>query len=741
METMSRWALRIAMILFVLVGILIAWPEPRARILVPGDAWEIQGGFFPLDAPSKELRASVANDPQMRFWRSWNPASGSQPGLARSKPFASRKIIVVPYMGFSGDPGIGTYLECIETGRRLVLATGRTNTQWSEVFLRPPSNFCAKEVRIVAETRSTQGYVAIGSPYTVSWLSVFKQSALPTLWFLVLAWAVIGGWFLALTQYASAKRWKVDPVAVGLIGLGLIGYAQFFIYWFFPEVGAPLSFLLTLLGVIWTSWNLRNRRPLLPPSAQRAPDLRLALGLWLLVATTLLALALIVDDGAGPWAMNARFTPARWSTDNQLPGIIANILVSATHPGSIEGSTWTIADRPPLAYGWHATLHEVLQYFTQANDGQHLVYLYQLAIGIVLNTTWVALLALLVPRLGLSRRKVLLVVIVATLSPFFIFNSLFIWPKLLSGTFTLMAAWILLGMDSKTMRLRDDNRGLVAAAALSALGLMTHGSSAFGTLTVIGFACLYRGMPSLKGALAAAIAAVAIILPWSLWQHVIQPPGNALIKYAFAGTFGFGEEKMSVLATIIRSYRDLTPEVWLARKFDGLLSLVFGLRNTCALGEIAVSQSFIDSWRASDFSNVMPSLNFLLLGFGATIVNKIRRPDDHIVQSCVKLILFALAGLALTWITTWGCYIIHVQSYQLLMALHLALIVALLTAGRWGWLALALSAMYGLVVWILEPLKHFPRFDYVAIASVLVCIFIWLQMFRASRSTELEALP
>ncbi|MFC5743961.1 hypothetical protein [Dyella tabacisoli] len=732
--------MRIAMVLFVVVGALIAWPESGAKILVPSDAWEVQGGFFPVEGDARDLRPSVVNNPQTRYWRSWSPGTGSQPGLLRTKPFVAKGTIVVPYNGFSGEPGISTYLECVDSGHRIYLAMGRTNTQWSEVFLNPPADFCAKDLRIVAETSSTQNYVAIGTPYEVSRLSAFKQSTLPTLWFLVLAWAVISGWFLALTQYASSKRWGIDPIAAGLIGLGLIGYIQFFVYWFSPHLGAVLSFLLVLLGVVWTGQYLSNRGVFSSSSPQITPGLRSAVGLWLLVAIALLALALIGDTGAGPWALNGRFTPARWSTDNQLPGFVARILVSGNHKDLGDFSQWTIADRPPLAYGWHATLHGVLQRLTKGNDGQHFFYLYQLATGVVLNTSWVALFGLLIPRLGLSRFKSLLVIAVATLCPFFIFNSLFIWPKLLSGTFTLMAAWMLLGMDRAAPPLRNDNRGLGAAAALCALGLLTHGGSAFGIIAVIGLTAFYRGMPSLKGGFAAAVVAIAIMLPWSLWQSHIQPPGNALVKFAFAGTFGFGEEKMGVLDTIIRSYHGLSLDAWLVKKRDGLLSLLFGIRNTCGLNEMGTSYSFIDRWRASDFYSVMPSLNFLLLGFGAVAIGKIRRPDDYILQSCVKLILFALVGIALSLVTTWDCYINHHQSYQALIALHLGLIVALLGAGRLGWAVLALNALYGFVVWGFEPLNHFPRFDYVAIMSLTICIAVWVRMLLASRRAELGPL-
>ena len=734
-KTIARTAFHLAAALFLVVGALIAWPEADAKLLVPPDGWEVNGGFVVTRPDTNEVRASVLNNRQARYWRSWDPQSGSQPGKVRSKPFKANGQIVVPYNGFAGDADIATYLECIGNGEKLYLATGRNNTQWSEVFLDPAHGWCGGDMRVVAESSSTQNYVSIGTPFQVTRLSTFKQSTLAALWFLVLAWATIAGCFLAITQYVSRKNWGIDPVAAGLIGVGLIGYLQFFIFWSAPNLGDALAFALVLFGLYATTRHLLARINRVSSAQRMLPDISQAPGLWILVGATLLTLSLIVDAGTGPWSMNGRFTPVRWSSDNQIPSIVSDILVSGKHNAVSSMLPWTIADRPPLSYGWHASLQAVLVHFTHGNDGGHIGYLYQLATGVVLNTSWVALVCLLLARLAISRLSCIAIILVAVLSPLFLFNSLYIWPKLLSGTFTLMAAWMLLGIDRPGTQIREDNRALITAAILSAMGLLTHGGSAFGIISILILATLYRGLPSLKGGLAAASIAIVLLLPWSLWQSGVAPPGNALIKAAFAGTFGFGEEKMSVVDTLMRSYQGIGLDNWLEKKRDAVLTLMFGLRNTCGLGEMGASHSLIDRWRGSDFYYVVPSLNFLLFGFFAVLAGAIKRSQDDVTRAARKLVLFGVTTLALSALITWDCHINHHQSYQALMALQLGLMVALASSGRAGWFLLGANILYGMVVWVIEPLNHFPRFDYVATILFAVCLLAWIVTLRSARTS------
>lgn len=734
----QRWIKVVAIIAFFAVGIVVAWPEPPAQLLVAADGWEVEGGFLALDPPVKDLRESARSNPKARYWRSWSPESGSQPGVLRTAPFLADGPFAVPYNGFAGEPGVNAFLECAATGKRSYLATSRNNTQWSEVWVEMPKRFCQGPVRIVATTTSTTNYIALGTPYQLSRLSEFKSSSVVGFWFLLLAGGVIVGWFILFGSLSSRFVSRINPATGGLIGVGLIGYMQFFLFWYLPPTGGWIALALLVLGLVASISALFARNGFLDRRMHSGP-IRFAACLWLAVALAYFALSTMVESGAGPWEVNGRFTPARWSSDNQLPAFVSRILVSGNHVDLSDFGPWAIGDRPPLAYGWHATLHSVLVLVGNLGDEQMYFHRYQLATGIVLNTCWVAFLALSLPKLGLSRARTLLAILALSLCPLFIFNSVFIWPKLLSGTFTLAAAWILLGVEPGSRRLRDDNAGLVAAAILSALGLLTHGGSAFGIIVMLAFALLFRGLPSMRGGIIAAATALLLLLPWSLWQSANHASGNALLKFAFAGTFGFGEEHIGVADTILRSYRDLGMDAWLAKKRDGLMSILFGLRNTCGINEMGQAHSAIDSWRASDFYNIFPSLNFLVLGFVSFGIWRPRTAvHSDVKRAAARLLVFGLASIGFSWLITWDCFINHVQSYQALIALHLGLVLALLMSGRWGAVALACSVLYGLVVWVVEPLNHFPRFDPISTIVLASMAILAVHAIRAAHSSDVK---
>lgn len=720
----QRWITGLVVTFILLVGVLVIWPEPPARSLVPADGWQATGGFVEITPPGKKLRTSSLSDPDVRYWRSWSPEQNSQPGTLASAYFQADGAFAVPYNGFAGEPGVNAYVECANTGHRSYLATSRTNNQWAEVVISLPRDFCEGPVRVIAESSSTRDYIALGTPYALSTLSLAKRSSLVGFWFLLVSAVVIVGWF-AFGSTLAARRWQgFGPAAAGLITVGLLGYMQFFLFWYAPAPATVLAFVLVIVGA-WIGFSaLSGNRAYLGRWIDFTP-VRGALLPWLGIAVAYFSLVTMVDSGAGPWEVNGRFTPARWSSDNQLAAFAARLLVSGNHADVSDFGQWSLGDRPPLAYGWHAALHGVFAAVSRWNDGAIYFYRYQLAIGIVLNTCWAAVAALLLPRLKLPRAHVLFVILALALFPFFIFNSAYIWPKLLSGTFTLAAAWLLLGLDPERGRLKDDTPGLAAAAALSALGLLSHSGSAFGIIAMLGLAVIYRGLPSIRGALVAAGTALAILLPWSLWQSSNDVHSNALVKFAFAGTFGFGDESRSVTDTIIQSYQQLGWSGWLEKKRDGLMTLLFGLRNTCGINEMGVADSFISRWRASDFYYVIPSLNVLVLGVAARgLWRSGRTGATTAYRGARRLLVFGLATIAFNWLTAWDCFINHHQSYQALIAIHLALVISLLMAGRVGRLLIGLGMVYGVIVWILEPLNHFARFDWVSIGIfALMCIW------------------
>lgn len=727
----QRFARAAAVIVVLAVGMLIAWPEAPVQLLVPADGWQIEGGFASVQPNKHGVPRSLRDHGEVRFWRSWTPERGSQPGVLRSAPFPLGGVIGVPYNGFAGDPGLSTWLECVDSGARLPLATGRNNTVWSVVLIEPDADWCAGPARVLAISTTQANYVALGTPYRVSRLSAFKQSPLAALWFVLGSWALLAGSIRFAAQALGQHLQRARLQIALLIAFGIVGYALFFAFWASVWLGRVATLALLLVAATgW--WRHRQRgvsqRPVAAGSGSGGDTLGQALRLWLLIAGAVMSIALMVDDGSGAWSANGRFTPARWSSDNELPVRIGEQLVGGHVERSEWMGSWHVSDRPPLSYGWHANLRLLGNAITLGNDGRHVSYLSDWAAGVVLNTVWAPVIYLLLVALGLRRHVAVLAVVICTLTPFFLFNSTYIWPKLLSAAFGLAAAAILLGLGSER-RLRDDPQGLIAAAALSALALLTHGGSVFGVLAAIALAPCYRGLPSLRGALLAAITGIGLLAPWMAWQHFVDPPGNALVKYAFAGTFGFGEESLGVLATIERNYTALGWAGWTANKWHGLQTLTIGTDDNCAMGEQGIATSLAGPLRVADFLYAIPALRFLLVGL--ILVPLLLCHRTLATHAPWRLTSFALLALALAWLLAWDCHINHHQSFQALAALHLGLILALVLHSGWALLALACNAIYTLAVWILEPLAHFPRFHpSAAVATIAIMGLLIAQAWR-----------
>jgi len=699
------------------IGMLIAWPEPIAQLLVSADGWEIEGGFAPTQPNKNGVPRSLRDNSDARFWRSWTPDKGSQPGVLRSAPFHLGGVIGVPYNGFAGDPGLSTWLECVDSGARLPLATGRNNTVWSVVLMEPEPTWCDGLARVVAISETSANYVSIGTPYRVSSLSAFKQSPLAALWFVLASWALFAGIVVSVARRFAAALPSPTLCVLLLIGIGLIGYVQFFTFWSSVWLGRLTTFALLVFALQGLRKPTQQTVGVIPATTHAG--LYLALRLWLLVAMAAMSIALMVDDGSGMWSANGRFAPAQWSSDNELPPHIGEMLVAGDASRADWMGTWHISDRPPLSYGWHATLRLLGNAITSRNDGRHLSYLYDWAGGIVLNTIWVPVVFLMLAFAGLRQRMAVATVLVCLATPFFLFNSTYIWPKLLSATFGLAAAALLIGLGSTT-RLRSDRKGLIAAAALSALALLSHGGSVFGVLGALVLAPYYRGLPRTRDAALAAGVAISLLLPWVAWQHLVDPPGNALMKFAFAGTFGFGEEHIGVFDTIVRSYSSLGWHDWMLSKWHGIQTLVWGRPHGCWVDEGIVASS-IGALRLNDFLYVLPSLHFLLAGF-VPLFGRTRCWSEAVSRVPLKLVTFALVSLALSWLLAWDCHVNHHQAYQALAALHIGLVIALLHAGGWGKFALACSAGYVLIVWIISPLAQFPRLQPEAMVAAATAI-------------------
>ncbi len=713
----SRFAIGLLSLLALLSLAIAIAPEPQPRPLLPANGIVVDSGFIRNDPPRDyEARKGILRSPELATWRSWNPTDGSVPGDAHSLPFPTPRFMAVPYQGFAGDADIQLDLECIASRARLSIANARTNTQWAEVLVHPPDGWCVGDSRLIAHSGSRQHYLAFGTPFEVSLLAWLKTRFPGLLVIYLVVFAAVAG--LCVVSAAWLRRlWPSgDEMVLGMIGLGLLGYAMFFAFYLLRGAGL-LACVLALIasGVgLYKLWNSRDR---LHPAASVAVAWRLPTLAWLLVSLSYALLLFSVDNGAGPWLANARFVPVRWSTDNQLPSLVGEYL-ARLNLADLDLNPWLISDRTPLSYGLHAWLRAPTLLLTRGNDGPHIAPFVHTLIGIVLNTAWVPVLVHMLRRIGLTVRITALALSVTTLLPFCIFNSVYIWPKLLGASFGLLAIWLLLIERTKPETETEQRSRWIQAALLSAMALLSHGGTVFGILAMLALAFTYSPRPRLSTLLASGLAGVSLLVPWMLWQRVVQPNGNALLKSVFGGTYGFDERTVGVLETIQRSYAQITVGDWLGMKLDALRTLLWApTQTTCGMGEMVAGAHGVDAWRIGDFLSLAPSIKFLWLGLAVLAWPALRHGRS--VRPASLLLAVGLLGVAIDTLGAWDCQIIHTQSYQAVLAIIVGLLLLLLQSGprRFGLSVVMLSMIYGAIVWVYDPLVDALRLDPFALAG------------------------
>ena len=718
--------------------ILVLLPDPPKRPIVPADGWRISGAFVPAGPDILQLPESLLQSPEARFWTTWTPEALAQPGRIESPVFLlPAGGVGVPLRGAAGEPGVYTYVNCLASGENLRFAHARTNTDWAIATFTPAADWCSQDrrVRLVADVRSSQYELSLGSPFALSSGYRIKTSTAVAAAYLFLAWAVASGLFWLAWRGLGERCAPRVRAALALALFGLVGYAAFFAFQANAVLGTLMSALLFGAG-FWGFARLfaGTGTGAKAPGAARFIGL---LSLWLGVALMVVAVHGLVDTNAGSWSPNARVSPARWSSDNQLPIRIGQMLANGNMQDTAWMGPWSVADRPPLAYGWHAMVTKVFGSHLLPADGAYLGHRYSWAMGVLLNTLWAPLVFLIARRASGSARMGVAIVAACLFSPFVLFNAGFIWPKLLAGTFGLAAAWLLFDAGRSPRRpLREDTAGFVTAALLSALALQSHGGAMFALPPMIALALYFRGLPTTRAMLMSALVVVAILLPWMVYQRWLDPPANALIKFAFAGTFGFGEEDMGIGETIRRAYASQTPSTWLAAKVNALGVIALGRGNQCGLGESGGVLSVLDAWRARDFYYVLPSM--ALLATGAVVARLL--PQTRTVAASAPWILWGVLSVLLGVLLTLDCHLNHHQAYQAMLALHLGLLLVIARnriAFRFAWLAVM---AYGLGVWVLEPLRHFDgRWDASAILVAAFSVALARRMLPRGRPLPAQA--
>jgi hypothetical protein len=635
----------------------------------------------------------------------------------RTAPFRTSGLIGVPIAGAPVDPGIDVYIECLANARRLGIVTANPYSDWAFATVRIPPTWCPSEMRLVAKSTSTVEYVAVGTPYALSsfWslrYSAVSMTSLHLIAFLLFALPVIG--FALLLK--TLGLYRVASLAAYATWL-LFCYGLFFVTWWNPRAAAFFIWLFigaTLISIVWHA--LRSG-----PGIIAAEIRSLDLGTLYFGSLLMCALLWLAHPNGGLWDPAYRFIPAIWSSDHTLPIIVANGLLKGLPVKGLLGGGWHVSDRPPLLSGWLIVTRLGWQVVLASSGALALLGQAQVVAEIVCQcTVLVALrraLRLFPQRNVAGTRFVYPLAVIATIAtPLLLFNLIYGWPKMLSAALGIFAmiAFFMVSNDSERWTLMERGALVVVAGACVALALLSHQGVVFGIVSgPLILIAMLGWRKTLRYGAPAFFIALLIMVPWLLWQAWIDPPGNALTKFALAGTFGMEHPEAPVSSVIVHAYRSLTLRAWIGMKAHAVVELL--VPPEISWIDVHVKGG-LERLRVGDFLCPLRSFALLIVPMLAAFVP--RRLVDRLfdcsgsIRTARLFILTGLVGLGLNVLLTWIQHFTPHQSYLSLMFMLTGGIIALLSmCRRLAMAVLAAQLSYAVIVWIAEPLLFIHRVD------------------------------
>lgn len=384
------------------------------------------------------------------------------------------------------------------------------------------------------------------------------------------AWIAALLLFLHLLLLEASQLWlrKFGYTAAtfyGLVSFGVVSLCAFWIYYFNRNAGLCFAFVTESAIVLSFGKNFFF--------GDHRTDYR-RLNALLLPATSLAAVILIAGlypfiAGWGDLVMPAK----RWLDlpgDNMIPKVFADQIWDRAIRKPMFGD-WLSSDRPPLQTGAYL-LFKALAPSTAG--------IYQV-ISTWLQCTVLIPLIPIMASLGLRRSSLFLAILAMSICGSILVNGLFVWPKLWAAAFTFVYYAALFPAEGLDLDRRA--RGILAGSAL-ALAMLSHGGAFFALLGISAwFVFSRRGEAMRMLASSAFPLAFVLYLPWILYQKLLDPPGDRLLKWHFAGVV---ELDNRTLADALRSaYSNLTLNRWLGERWEHI--------NTIASGFSAFPREFL----------------------------------------------------------------------------------------------------------------------------------------------------
>ena len=615
-------ALLSILLIFLLVFIVSLPPFNTDRVLVPTATNYALTGDFAIDSTppiqKKYIKAAKYRYKDITLWGSWTNPDKTSTNLDKTSKKTDQtkntgklsspvfKAPIVLGLFVAGYPTVSDnhlLIEKVETNEILQLDIKKDpGNRWRRLKWFLPIQWWGSKMRVVAIDGSleTNKWLGMSSPIRVGWWSLINDQikALEVLpdYIVHFLFFLLPG--LILSAFISKKNRINSKFIFGLsIAIDcLIGYVAFWMYFFNRYVGFAYSIsvmLISLVVFIYLFWKHKSALS----EFLSSKEILYPLLIMFLVGLFYLSLLYITDAGSWDASLASwRFFESR-PIDNAISYIFTEKLYKGDDPRNLIPG-WLSSDRPPLQTGILLLQRPIMGMFDPDLGYQ--------TISTIAQCSWIAALWSLCRAANLPGRTIAFVMGFSIFSGFFLFNSVYVWPKLLAASLVVFAFSLLLDsiMAARTLSVVE----IQWAAIATGLGLMAHGGVVFAIPGMLLLLILPGVFPGWRRMAIGIVFLACVLAPWSGYQRFYEPPGDRLVKMHLAGVIPVDER--SSTEAIVDSYKNLGLSKSVEYKWENAKKLV-GQSPLNMIGVDSSSQEKFAAWRLQENDRVFNALGVL----------------------------------------------------------------------------------------------------------------------------------
>lgn len=372
----------------------------------------------------------------------------------------------------------------------------------------------------------------------------------------------------ALSIYLKKKQ-KLEYKEVFIVSNQLsflVAYFYFFIFFWNLDWGYFLVYTTSFLALIFCFKNINI-------TIKYFRNINFELILLFSVYFLYISITYIV-----PESVNVRFT---WPlpNDNQLPWSLTDCIVKKNYfvkECFQNQGFWTSSDRPPIfsaiiLYLIPFKLHD----FSDADFYQN--------VGTLIQSLWICGAFFLAISLGWRRSHITFFMLSLIFSGFSLLNTVFLWPKMITILPFAFAYKILIIERRRSNELTF--RTALGFASVS-IAFLLHGGILFSLISLFliwGFREIFleRKFSRFYSYFLGLLVSLFLIVPWTMYQKLYDPPGDHLMKMRIAGQRNSDDpilyrnhpmlrERQPLLDAIIESYSVVPEEDILKNKLENI---------------------------------------------------------------------------------------------------------------------------------------------------------------------------